>query len=387
MEIENHDPTAAVTGALDAFTKSATSAIDSVRADLAAQARRFDEIEAKANRLALTGGGSGGYRLTEQKAALVEFLKSGAIPAEAKAHSGTVGQDGGFAVNQTLDSAIQDQLVTISPIRSIARVVSLGAGVGDFSIPIGRRGASSVWVSELTPRPATDTPNLGLIRPPGGEIMALAKVSNWLLNDAAFNLDAWLSSNLLDEFALRENAAFVSGSGVTQPQGFLSGPTPVTTTDATRAFGTLMYVPSGGASGLAASNPLDAIITLVYSLTSGYRANATFVMNSNTAAAIAKIKTTTGEYIWQPAVAEGQPARILGYPVVIAEEMPDLGSNTFPIAFGDFSRGYVVVDKTGTTFLRDPYTEPGQVRIYAARRTHGAIADSNAIRLFKCATS
>jgi HK97 family phage major capsid protein len=129
------------------------------------------------------------------------------------------------------------------------------------------------------------------------------------------------------------------------------------------------------------------LLDVAYALAAPYRANARWVMNSATARILAKYKDQQNQYLWQPSVINGQPDRFLGYPVTIAEAMPDVGANTFPIAFGDFSRGYLIVDKVGSRLVRDPYSKPGFIRLYAYRRTHGATADSNAIKLLKIAST
>jgi HK97 family phage major capsid protein len=281
---------------------------------------------------------------------------------------------------------IQDQLISISPVRAVARVMQLGAGVNDFKLPVGRRGASSSWVGESSTRSETDTPNLGMVTPPGGEIMSYAKVTQWLIDDSAFNIEAWLNANIADEHAFQEGAAFITGNGISKPEGFLSG-TPTTDADSARLFGTLKYVASGVSGAFPASNPADKLIDLVFDLSSAYRAGASWMMNSNAAATVRKFKDGQGAYIWQQALTAGQPDMLLGYPVTYAEDMADLAANSLSIAFGNFKRGYLIVDKLGTRMVRDPYTAPGWIKFYIFKRVHGAIADSNAIRVMKFAAS
>jgi HK97 family phage major capsid protein len=189
-------------------------------------------------------------------------------------------------------------------------------------------------VSETAGRPETDTPEFSEIAPPTGELYANPAASQAMLDDAAFDLESWLASEIAMEFARAEGAAFVNGSGVDRPRGFLSAPTS-TAADGVRPFGTLQYVGSNDPVGLGPDLELT-LIDLVHSLKAGYRQGASWVMNSATLAEVRKLKTADGQFLWQAGIAEGQPNRLLGYPVVEAEDMPDVAGNAFPIAFGNF---------------------------------------------------
>ncbi len=338
-------------------------------------------VDNNKRKLPFVGGKSSNMALNEQLDSLASYLRSGQMK-DANISSNPAG---GFIVSSELDTSIQDMLISISPMRQIARVVSV-TNVGDFSIPIGRRGATSVWVAEKDSRQVTDTPQLGLATPAGGELESYAEVTQWLLDDAAFNVESWLTENILDEHAQKEGIAFVSGDGNKKPTGFLSG-TPVATADAARAFGTLQYVPTGVSGDFAASNKGDILINLVYTLTAPYRKGARWLMNSNAAKSIRLFKDGQGNYLWQPASVAGQPDSLLGYPVTIDESMPDIAANSLSIAFGNFQRGYVIVDKVGPRILRDPFTKPGWIRLYHYRRVHGGLTDSNAIKLLKFSVS
>ena len=338
----------------------------------------------KLNRPNFVRGADVDEKLIEAKAQTLEFMRTGNI--EGKTLSRASDPDGGLTIADQLDTVIQDQLIAISPIRSIARIVTLGAGIGDFKLPVGRRGASSAWVGESDTRPATNTPQLGLVTPSGGELMCYAKATQWLLDDSSFDMQAWLQSNISDEHAQKEGAAFIGGDGIKKPMGFLN-PAPLATSDSTRTFGMLKYLPTGVAGDFAASNKFDKLIDLTMDLTAPYRANASWVMNSNTAGVVRKFKDGQGNYLWQQSVQAGQPDRMLNYPVVIAEDMPDIAANSLSIAFGDFKRGYLIVDKLGTRMVRDPYTQPGWVLLYVFKRVYGSVADSNAIRLLKFSVS
>ncbi|MEC9369531.1 MAG: phage major capsid protein [Pseudomonadota bacterium] len=320
----------------------------------------------------------------------VEFLRSGAPHASMRESSGP---DGGFAVPETIDGTIQSQLLEFSPLRSWATVITLGQGQGTYSFLVNRRGTSSGWVGEEQARPETDTPQFAMVTPFGGEIYANASISQWLLDDSNFDLEQFIRDNIIDEFAVQEGAAFVAGDGINKPSGFLNGETPVSTGDSEREFGVLQYVPSGVAADIndGTHNGVDVLTDLVYSLKPAYKAGpgVGWMMNSTVAGKIRKLKSLgdTANYLWQESVQAGAPPMLLGYPVAIDENMPNIGAGAFPIAFGNWRRGYRIVDRLGTRVLRDPYTNKPNVMFYLTKRVHGSIADSNAIKLLKCAAS
>lgn len=202
-----------------------------------------------------------------------------------------------------------------------------------------------------------------------------------MLDDAAFDLEGWLASEVAMEFARAEGAAFVNGTGVDQPLGVLSSPVSMAG-DAVRPFGTLQYIGSGDTDGFDA-NPESRLIDLVHTMKAGHRQGAAWVMNSSTLAEVRKLKTTDGAFLWQPGLVDGQPDRLLGYPVVEAEDMPAIAAGEFPIAFGNFKAGYLIAERSATTILRDPFTNKPFVHFYATKRVGGQVLDSAAIKLLR----
>ncbi len=315
-------------------------------------------------------------------AAFEGFVRSGAT-IEMKAFTGVTGDAGGFAVPKEIDATIDAVLKGISPIRSIANVVKVGSAGYRKLVTTG--GTPSGWAAETDARPGTATPVFVEIAPPMGELYANPSASQAMLDDAAFDVEEWLAGEIAMEFAKAEGAAFVGGSGVGRPKGFLSQPT-AATGDATRAFGTLQYLASGAAGDFAA-NPQERLIDLVQSLRGPYRQGASFVMNASTLARIRKFKTSDGAFVWAPSLAAGQPATLLGYPVVEAEDMPDIGANALSIAFGNFKAGYIIAERSETAILRDPYSNKPFVNFYATKRVGGCVTNSEAIKLMKFAVS
>jgi hypothetical protein len=185
-----------------------------------------------------------------------------------------------------------------------------------------------------------------------------------MLDDAMFDVEDWLANEIATEFARAEGTAFIKGTGVNQPLGFLTSPN-ATTADGVRPMGTLQTIGTGVLGGFPTANPQDKLVDLVQSLRQPYRQGAVFVMNSATAAIIRKFKTTDGAFIWQPGLVAGQPSTLLGYPVIEAEDMPDVAANSLSIAFGIFKAGYVIAERAETSILRDPYTKKPYVYFYA----------------------
>jgi HK97 family phage major capsid protein len=306
-------------------------------------------------------------------------LESG---VELKALAGTSDAAGGYAVPEEIDAAIDRTLTAISPIRAIANVVKVGSAGYRKLVTAG--GTPAGWVSETADRPETATPTFYEIAPPFGELYANPAASQAMLDDAAFDVEAWLAGEVATEFARAEGAAFVNGSGVNRPKGFLTNATSAAV-DGVRAFGTLQYVSSGAAGAFLGSNPQDRLVDLVQALRPPYRQGAVFVMNSATAARIRKFKTADGAFLWQPGLVAGQPDTLLGYPVVEAEDMPDIAADSMSIAFGNFKAGYLIAERTETQILRDPFTHKPFVHFYATKRLGGQVANSEAIKLMKFA--
>ena len=357
---------------------AAEQAIDALRSDVDEVRVRLDRVARGAARPVLDCGTAAS---PEVKGFIDGYLRQGR-ETELKSLSGVVPADGGYAVPREIDAMIAARLKAISPIRSVAQVVQTGTAGYRKLVNIG--GTTSGWVSETTMRPLTTTPSFAEIVPPYGELYANPAASQAMLDDVAFDLESWLADEIAMEFARAEGAAFINGTGVNQPAGFLTAATALTG-DNTRAFGTLQHIVTGNAGTLGTSPELK-LIDLVHALKSGHRQGANWVMNSTTLAEVRKLKDSTGAFLWQPGLVENQPDRLLGYPVVEAQDMPDVAANAYPIAFGNFRAGYLIADRSATAILRDPFTNKPFVNFYATKRIGGQVLDSDAIKLLKIST-
>lgn len=317
--------------------------------------------------------------------AFAAYLRSGdddalrGLDMEGKALGTTVAADGGYLVDPQTSDTIKSTLSATASIRAIATVVSVDATSYDVLFDHSEMGVG--WATEASTITETDTPKIERITIPLHELSALPKASQRLLDDSAFDIEGWLAGRIADKFARSEASAFINGDGVDKPTGFLTYPT---VANGDWEWGELGYVPSGTAGGITRG---DAIIDLVYSLGAEYRANGTFVMNSKTAGLVRKLKDNDGRFVWADGLALGEPARLMGYRVLIAEDMPDIDDNSFAIAFGDFSAGYTVAERPDLRVLRDPFSAKPHVLFYATKRVGGAVSDFAAIKLLKFATS
>lgn len=365
----------APTDAIDA------QAITALRAEIAGLKARVDADAVVMGRVQLKSADHDPAR-----SAFVErYLRRGIdAGVELKSITGATGAEGGFAVPRETDSLIESTLSAISPIRAIANVVRTGSA--GYRKLVASGGTPSGWVSETAARPVTATPVFSEIAPPTGELYANPAATQAMLDDAAFDVEAWLADEVAREFARAEGAAFINGTGVNQPKGFVTYNT-TNQNDAARPFGTIQYIASGAAGNFAAASPQDRLIDLVHALGAPYRQGAVFVMNSDTLARIRKMKTSDGAFIWSPGLAQGQPGLLLGYPVVEAEDMPAIAADSLSIAFGNFRAAYVIADRGETSVLRDPYSNKPFVHFYASKRVGGALVNSNAIKLMKFAAS
>ncbi len=301
---------------------------------------------------------------------------------ESKALSAGSGPDGGFLVPPPQEREILRRMAIISPIRSLASVQSISTAT--FKKAYSTIGPQAGWVSETSARTQTNSQQIAELSFPAMELYAMPSATQTILDDSAVNVEEWISSEVETVFAEQEGAAFVSGDGVSKPLGFT---TPVKVPQSTWAWGKLGYVATGAAGNFAASAPSDALIDLVYAVKSGYRQNATFVMNRKTQAAVRKLKMTTGEYLWQPPLTAGARASLMTFPLVEAEDMPDIAADSTPIAFGDFARGYLIVDRVGVRLLRDPYSAKPYVLFYTTKRVGGGVQDFDAIKFLKFGTA
>jgi HK97 family phage major capsid protein len=301
---------------------------------------------------------------------------------EGKALNTAVAAEGGYLVDPQTAEMIRSSLKSTSSIRAIANVVQVEAT--SFDVLIDHSDVGSGWATETGVITESATPAIERISIPLHELSAMPKASQRLLDDSAFDIEGWLAGRIADKFSRAEAAAFVSGDGIDKPRGFL---THDKVAEATWAWGDLGYIATGVAGDFAGTNPADAVVDLVYALDASYRANATFVMNSKTAGAVRKMKDADGRFLWSDGLAAGEPARLMGYPVLIAEDMPDIAVNAYAIAFGDFSAGYTIAERPDMRVLRDPFSAKPHVLFYASKRVGGDVSDFAAIKLLKFAVS
>ena len=367
-------------GALDAFVEGVGAFQEDVSARLKRQDERMSMMSTKTMRrpaLAATDPGA------PHAKAFDAYLRSGdddalrGLDLEGKALSTAVAADGGYLVDPQTSETVRAVLSGAASLRAISSVVNVEATSYDVLVDHGELGSG--WATETGPQGETASGEIDRIVIPLHELSAMPKASQRLLDDSAFDLEGWLATRIADTFARAEAAAFVAGDGVDKPRGFLSH---AKVDDAVWSWGNIGYVITGVDGGFDGA---DAIIDLVYALGARYRANGTFVMNSKTAGTVRKLKDADGRFIWSDGLAAGEPARLAGYPVLIAEDMPDIATGADAIAFGDFAAGYTIPERPDLRVLRDPFSAKPHVLFYATKRVGGDVSDFKAIKLLRFA--
>ena len=296
------------------------------------------------------------------------------LELEGKSLSTAVNSDGGYLVDPQTSATVQSVLNATASIRAIASVVQVEAT--SYDVLVDHTDVGAGWATEAGPQTETSTPQIDRITIGLHELSALPKASQRLLDDSAFDIEGWLAGRIANKFARAEAAAFVNGDGVDKPKGFL---THAAVDNDIWTWGNLGYVPTEVDGDLTP----DAIIELVYALGAQYRANGAFVMNSKTAGRVRKLTDADARFLWSDGLAAGEPAMLMGYPVLVAEDMPDVASGSFSIAFGDFRAGYTVAERPDLRILRDPFSAKPHVLFYATKRVGGDVSDFAAIKLLK----
>lgn len=365
--------------------------------------KRLDEMEAKANRLALGGGDAAKEakaakefaeligvkdfdpaKLSEYKSDLVTYLRRN----EIKATTMQVASDpsGGFWVTPDTSGRMVKKIYESTPMRQLANVVSIGTDA--LEGPIDNGEADAAWVGETATRSQTDAPQLGMWRIPVNELYAYPKVTQKLLEDAKIDVEAWIADKATSKFSRKENAAFINGTGEQQPKGILTHSF-ATTADDTRAWGTFQYLFTGTSGGFGAgANGSDKLLDLIFELKAGYRQNANFLMARRTIGAIRKLKDGQGNYLVDLRLRDGALVEsIFGFAVTDGEDMPAIGADSFSILFGDFAEAYMIVDRVGTSVIRDNITQPGFVKYHMRRRVGGGAVNFEALKALKFGTA
>lgn len=320
------------------------------------------------------------------KSGFQKLMRRGKEPLtseEIKAMQVGIDADGGYLVPSDTSGRIVTRVYELSPIRQIASVQSISSDRLEGIEDLGE--ASDGWVGETQSRGDTNTPQIGKYEIPTFEQYAQPKATQKLLDDASVDIEAWLQGKVANRFARREAVAFISGNGTSQPRGFASYTT-TATGDSTRAWGQLEHISTGVSSDFAASNPADILFDIESAFKTAYLASAKWLTRRSVINKVRKFKGSDNNYLWQPGLQAGKPATLIGYPIVMAEDMPALASGSLSMALGDFQQGYQIVDRLGTRMLRDPYTDKPYVKFYTIRRVGGAVVNFEAIKFVRFGT-
>jgi len=368
--------------------EKAKGVVDPIRQDVIFKLeKRYDELEARFTKPAVD-------LKAEAKASddftvklYGELMRKGQgfhAPADApeafKSIIANVDPQGGYLMPDSTVGRIVSKIYDTSPMRQFANVQALNGDVLEGLIDNDE--ADSGWVSEQGTRNETNTPELGKYRIDVHEQYAKARVSQKALDDMA-SVEGWLVGKLTNKFSRAENNAYFVGDGKGKPRGITTYAT-AATADSSRAWGTVEHIATAANGAFPASNPADVLIDLVYALKAGYRAGAVFMGPKAVYRFIRKFKQSSdAPYIWEPALGEGQPARILGYPIVEAEDMPALATDSLSLCFGNFAEAYTIVDRLGMRLIRDSFTAKPMVEFYAIKRTGGGVVNFEALKFVK----
>ena len=319
---------------------------------------------------------------TDHKKAFDAYVRKGdafALNAmEAKAMSVGSGQDGGYLVPPETEAEIGRLISKASPFRDICDVRQISAMV--HNKPFNTNGHQAGWIGEAANRPQTTSATLAQLTFQTMELYAMPAATQALLDDSIVNIDEWMAREVQTVFGEQETNAFTNGDGITAPKGLLTYPK---VAQASWSWGNTGYIATGVAGAWPATSPSDKLMDLVYAVKAGYRVNGRFMLSRNTQSQIRKFKDNQNQYLWQPAQAANLTPTLLGFAVTENEYMPDIATSIHALAFGDFHRGYLIVDRVGVRVLRDPYTAKPYVLFYVTKRVGGGMQDFDAIKTLK----
>lgn len=366
-----------INGAFKAFQAKIGARIDAIDADLRDQNSRRETARVL--------GGDRSFSDADISAVRAEFLNVAAGRVQA-ALSTANNPEGGYLVPTEIDRSIGRLIDDVSAMRRISRVIQIQSD--EYSRLFNLQGTEAAWVSETESRTDTANSKYAKLTYKAYEMYAQPAATQQVIDDSDPNIASEIEVDIATAFVDLENAAFINGSGARTPHGLIGGYNPVANTS--WVWGKLGFVKTGDSAGFvtttASVSPADCLINLIHSLKPGYRRNASFLTNDTTAAIVRKWKDADGRFLWQDSLALGVPPTLLGYPVYIDANMPDVAAGEFPIAFGDFARGYLIVERQGTRLLIDPFTAKPWVKFYATRRVGGGVHDFAAIKLLKVAS-
>ena len=362
--------------------------VDTINTDLNKLSGEIGDVMKKVNRPGFADSKDGlTPEQVEHKAALRAYMRegkdSGLHDLEKKALSSGSDPDGGYLIDSEMDSAIDRVADTISAMRQIANVRTIGKAA--YEKFVKTRGVSGGWLAEAGTSSESTEPQWSKIEIPAFKMYAEPWVPNEMLEDSFYDLEGDMTDEAGITFAETEGAAFIDGNGVGQPRGITSY---TKVANASYAWGSVGYVPSGKSGAFASSAPADKLIALQHALKQQYRAGAVFVMADSVLASARQMKDGSGAYyLWQPDTTAGFGGRFLGSPVVVDDNMPAAEANSFSVAYGNFKRAYTIVDRRGIALIRDPYTKKGVTKFHLSKRVGGGITNFEALKLMKMATS
>jgi HK97 family phage major capsid protein len=336
--------------------------VDAINADISKLQSAVDEANTKIAAGQMNGA-AGGLKDKEYSAAFQSHFKRGEV--QASLNKGTA-SEGGYLAPVEWDRTIAERLKIISPMRALCFVQPISTA--GFSKLFSIAGTTSGWVGETAARPVTANGTFASLTYSTGEIYANPTASQQMLDDSEVDLEAWLAAEVGTEFSYQEGVAFLTGDGVNKPTGLLTYITGAANA-AVHPYGAIATVASGAAATLTS----DGLIDLTSALPSELSGGAKMIANKKTITAIRKLKDGQGNYIWQPSYVAGAPATVNGYGISEVAGMPDIAANSKPIVFGDFGRGYMVIDRIGVRTLRDPYSAKPWISFYVTKRVGGGL--------------
>lgn len=371
-------------GQTDVVTSEQVQRID---AALEEQSSALDAVTERLERLALGGAANDTPEAAsdpQYRAAFATWFRRGRRQDEESLQSlieggpqaaltGATDAAGGYLAPVEWDRTVQRELRDVSPIRQIATVQTAGVRGFDRLYQVGR--PASGWVGETDARSETTTPTLQPLNFPVMEQYANPAISQRMLDDAETDIEGWLAGEVRDVFADAENTAFVAGDGDKKPHGLLDYVTGGASA-ARHPLGAITLVNSGDAADLT----VDGFFDIEGDLKEPYLPNARWLMRRSTVTRVRKLRDGDGNLIWAPGLQAGVPSTILGYPYSRSDDMETIAAGNTPVLFGDFRRGYLIVDRMGILILRDPYTSKPNVLFYTTKRTGGGVNDPRALR-------